>query len=158
MRDTPEQSPDLKGLAADQVAAHMEGLAIGSSLAVDSSSEICDVLELLIPDILRREHNEWERESIDGFFFSVAVKNDDRSCELAGTCLLITDQTVTPFALNISVSGPGQLGSFRIRLGEPGIGPLGISGPVCTSRAARQMLSDLTGRLGDVHWVYDAAL
>jgi hypothetical protein len=153
-----QQTPDLERLAASQLAARLEGLAVGSLLSVDSSSDLCDTLELLIPEILRLEHREWEKESIDGFFFSSAVKSDERSSELAGTCILISDQTVTPFALNVSLTETGMFRSFRIRLGELGTGPLGISGPACNSRAAQEMLFALNGRLDRVDWVYDVAV
>lgn len=158
MEHTHQQTPDLERIAANQVAARLEESAIGSRLSIDSSSDLCNTLELLIPEILRREHSEWDKESIDGFFFSSAVKNDERSCELAGTCILISDQTVTPFALNLSLAETGMFRFFRIRLGEPGRGPLGISGPPCNSRAAQEVLFALNERLDRVDWAYDVAL
>jgi hypothetical protein len=155
---TYRRAPDLERLAAEQVAACLKQVPVGSPLPIDSSSELCDTLELLIPEILRRTHPEWGAESIDGFFFSSAVKNDDVSAELAGTCILISDQTVTPFALDLRLSDPQVFASFRIRLGEPGEGPLGISGPECGSCAARDMLLVLNARLERVDWVYDVTL
>lgn len=155
---THRRSPDLKRLAAEQIAACLEAVPIGAPLLVDSSSDLCDTLELLVPEILRREHSEWGNESIDGFFFSFAVKTDEASAELAGTCILISDQTVTPFALNVSLSNRFEFGSFRVRLGEPGGGPLGISGPACNSRAAHEMLLALDVRLERVDWIYDVSL
>lgn len=153
-----KETPDLERLAANQLAARLKGLAVGSPLSVDSSSDLCDTLEMLIPGVLRRDHREWEKESIDGFFFSHAIKSDECSSELAGTCILISDQTVTPFALNLSLADTAGFRSFRIRLGEPGGGPLGISGPVCNSRAAQKMLLTLDARLDRVAWVYDSAM
>lgn len=155
---TDERSPDLERLAAEQVAGCLKQVPVGSPLPIDSSSELCDTLEPLIPEILRRTHPEWGDESIDGFFFSSAVKKDDASAELAGTCILISDQTVTPFALDLRLSDRQEFAFFRIRLGEPGEGPLGISGPECTSRGARDMLLALNSRLEQVDWVYDVAL
>jgi hypothetical protein len=76
----------------------------------------------------------------------------------SGTCILISDQTVAPFALSLSLADADTFRSFRIRLGEPGTGPLGISGPACDSRAGQEMLFALNGRLGRVDWVYDVAL
>ena len=150
--------PNLERLAAEQIAACLQGVPVGSPLAVDSSSDLCDTLELLIPEILRREHPEWERESIDGFFFSTAVKSNEGGAELWGTCILISDQTVTPFWLDLSLSDPGVFEAVRIKLGEPGAGALGISGPVCTSRAAVEMLDDLNARLEQVAWVYEVTV
>lgn len=147
--------PDLRRRAASQVAACLDGVAVGAALPIDSASDLCDTLEFVIPKILRREHSEWERESIDGFFFSLAVKYDERAAELAGTCILISDQTVTPFALDMRLSDTETFESLRILLGEPGQGPLGISGPACTSVAARTMLAGLNRRLHEVDWAYD---
>jgi hypothetical protein len=154
----PGQTPDLERLAARQLAAYLNSVATGSALPISSSSDLCDTLELLIPRFLRRTHPEWENESIDGFYFSRAVKCGDTSAELVGTCILISDQTVTPFELDVAVSEDGLLRPLRIRLGEPGGGPLGISGPVCTSSAAAGMLDALNVRLNRVEWVYDFAI
>ncbi|MGO9973630.1 MAG: hypothetical protein ACLP01_12675 [Solirubrobacteraceae bacterium] len=149
------EAPDLGQLAAEQIAACLHAVSGGSPLQVDSSSELCFTLELLIPEVLRRKHPEWARESIDGFFFSSAVKTAERSAELAGTCILIGDQAVTPFALTLSLSDAEGFRAFRIRLGEPGKGPLGISGPECNSPAARDVLVGLNTRLERINWVYD---
>jgi hypothetical protein len=153
-----QQRPDLNRLAANQFAAVLDGKAVGAALPLSSSSDICATLELLIPAALRPRYPEWETESIDGFFFSSAVWSFEHSAEIAGTCILITDQTVTPFALDVELDDAETLRSFRIRLGEPGDGPLGISGPKCTSDAAREMLDGLNARLDQIAWVYDLAL
>lgn len=152
------RTPDLERLAASQLASCLEQTAIGSPLAIDSASNLCDTLELLIPEVLRREHSEWERESLDGFFFATTVKNDAESADLAGTCILISDQTVTPFLLSVRLAGIAAFRNFRIRLGEPGEGALRISGPDCNSSAAQEMLLSLDARLDQIEWVYDAAL
>lgn len=149
---------DLMQLAAEQVASLLEMVPVGSEIPLDSSSDLCDTLELLLPEFLRRDHPEWETESIDGFFFSSTLKTDEASAELVGTCILISDQTVTPFALSLSLSDSREFRTLRIRLGEPGGGPLGISGPGCNSRAAQQMLFASTARLALIEWVYDVAL
>jgi hypothetical protein len=155
---TGGQVPDLEQLAATQLAACLAGVPVGSRLAIDSSSEVCFTLERLIPEILSSEHPEWRRESIDGFFIASAIKSDEDSAELAGTCILISDQTVTPFALNLSLLPSRRFGAVRIRLGEPGGGRLCISGPGCNSWAAQNMLLALNARLESVHWAYDLAL
>jgi hypothetical protein len=150
-------SPELRGLAAEQVAALLEEVPDGSPLALDSSGELCNTLELLVPELLRRQHHEWKTESIDGFFFSSAVKISELSAELVGTCILISDQTVTPFALDMSLAGWHDFAALRIRLGEPGSGPLGISGPRCNSSAADKLLYALNTRLAFVDWAYDVS-
>src|SRR4051812_43693379 len=118
--DMQRRSPDLERLAAEQVSTYLERVSVGSSLPIDSSAALCDILELLVPEILRRSNPEWQKESIDGFFFSTAVKTADVSAQLAGTCILISDQTVTPFALSLRLSDAHRFHEIRIRLGEPG--------------------------------------
>jgi hypothetical protein len=115
----------LSAAAAEQVARCLAPAAVGAPLAVRSSCELCFTLELLTLELLRREHPEWARESIDGFFFSSGVKTDEVSAELAGTRILIRDQTVTPFTLGIGLAGSTAFQVFRIRLEEAGDGPLG---------------------------------
>ena len=152
-----QRTPDLEQIAANQVADLLERVAVGDPLPLDSAADLCDTLELFIPSLLRRDHPEWEKESIDGFFFSSAVKTGEDSAALVGTCILISDQTVTPIALNLSVLGGGRFRSIRIRLGEPGQGPLGISGPITNSRSAREMLTSIATRTERVDWVYEVS-
>lgn len=145
---------DLERLVAEQLAGYIDRVPIGGTLAVKSSSELCDMLERLVPQVLRRTYPEWGKESIDGFFFSQAVKSSATSAELAGTCILISDQTVTPFALELTLSESGTLAAATMSVGEPGEGALGISGPGCNSRAAQELLFLLNERLARVEWQY----
>ena len=147
--------PDLRRLAAEHLAAHLDRVPVGSSFVIDSSAALCDVLELLVPESLRPTNPEWQKESIDGFFFASAVKTGEGSAEMAGTCILISDQSVTPFALSVSLADNHRIETLRVRLGEPGGGRLGISGPACNSRAGEELLQGLVSRLGDVRWKYD---
>jgi len=153
-----DQSPDLELLAARQLADLLENVVIGASVPISSSSDICDTLELLVPQVLRVARPEWERESIDGFDFSHAVKRGVASAELAGMCILISDQAVTPFRLDLTIADDGSLRSSSIRVGEPGNGPLGISGPACNSRAAAELLAGLDARMDRIDWVYSATM
>lgn len=151
-------SSHLERLAAEGVAALLRPARVGSSVAIDPANDLCDILELLVPELLRQCHPEWVSESIDGFFFSVALKTDEMALELAGTCILISDQSVTPFSFSICLANSQKFRIFRIRLGEAGRGNLGISGPDCNSTAALVMLHGLEARLEGVKWVYDVAL
>lgn len=156
--DTHRRPPDLERLAAEQVASYLDRADLDSSLAIDPSAALFDILELLVPEILRRTNPEWQKESIDGFFVSSAVKTGDASADLTGTCILISDQAATPFTLSMRLADPHRFESLRIRLGEPGNGPLGISGPACNSRAAQEMLQGLNARLEAVQWRYDVTV
>jgi hypothetical protein len=152
------QPPDVWPRAAGDLAALLAGLPVGSPLSIDSGSDISTTLEYLIPRLLRRDHEEWSRESIDGFYFSHAVKTGTNSAELAGVCILISDQSLTPFQLSLSLSGEGAFDSLRIRLGEPGDGALGISGPKWSPEAAVNLPPALDARLDQVSWVYDVVI
>lgn len=116
------------------------------------------MLERLLPEVLSEKHTEWTGESLDGFCFSHATRNGLRSAELAGTCILISDQAMTPFRLNVDLSAEGSISRFRIRLGESGGGRLDISGPGWGTSAAWELLYLLDQRLDLVDWVYDESL
>jgi hypothetical protein len=149
--------PDLASVVAREVAKLLDAVEIGSPLQVGSASSVCPVLERLVPQVLAARHSEWGSESLDGFYFSHAVRTGSRSAEFAGTCILISDQAMTPFRMNFDLSDKSTM-TLRIRLGEPlGNGPLGISGPPWGSSAARELLSLLDERLDIVDWVYDEA-
>lgn len=155
MTGTPPQTPDFRRLAAHEVANLIGGVEIGSSLPVDSSSVLCGILEMLVPQVLRDDHPEWQKESIDGFLFSSAIRVEETSVRLSGLCILISDQTVTPFSLDMRLRDGESLQSLRIRLGEAGHGGLGMVGPVIGSGAARHMLESLESRLDAIDWIYD---
>jgi hypothetical protein len=144
--------------AAEELAACMEGAAAGAPLPIDSGSALAATLEYLVPQLLAQSHAEWRGESLDGFYFSSAVRSDNRSAVLAGLCILMTDQTVTPFTLNLSMSDEAKLKRVRIRLGEPGGGRLGISGPVAGSSDVLKSLWALDARLETIDWVYDVEI
>lgn len=147
--------PDLSRLAAEHLATLLESVPVGAPLLIEPAAGLCDVLEFLVPSVLRRRHPEWGGESLDGLRFSSAVKTGELSAQLTGLCILISDQSVTPFRLSIRLSDSGGLARLRIRLGEPGGGPLGISGPSVNSNAASRLLGALDGRAEAIDWVYE---
>jgi hypothetical protein len=149
-------SLELSRLAAEHLAVLLEPVPVGGPLLIEPTAVLCDVLELLVPSVLGRRHPEWRGESLDGFRFSSAVKTGDLSAELTGLCILIGDQSVTPFRLSMRLSDSGGLDRLGIRLGEPGGGPLGISGPAVNSSAASRLLRKLDGRAETLDWVYEA--
>ncbi|WP_437875264.1 hypothetical protein [Sorangium sp. So ce513] len=147
--------------AASQLASElhdlMQGLPVGAQFTVPPSADICCSLELFIPGVLRLQYPEWEKESLDGIFVARATKTGSAAAELIGTCILISDQTVTPFLLDLNVSRKDDfhaVTAFQIMIGEPGSGPLGISGPPCNSREAQRLLMSLIDRIDEVAWSY----
>lgn len=151
-----ERRRPLKQILASELNELLMNAAVGAEFVISSSAPICYTLELFIPELLRRRHVEWTHESLDGFFIASSKKTGPAAAELIGTCILISDQSVTPFRASFVVSTDGiSLAAHRVRLGEPGVGSLGISGPPCNSKDARRLLENLTARIDRVQWVYD---
>jgi len=160
MTDPKSRKPsaDLDVRVASQLEELLAGVPVGSEFSILPSSDLCYSLELFMPRVLRRLHPEWSTESCDGIFVARALKIGPKEVDIAGACILISDQTVTPFRVELLLSPSGKaIRSFRVRLGEPGGGRLGISGPSCNSPEAEELLSTLPARLHDVDWSYDVA-
>jgi hypothetical protein len=153
-----ERRGDLRATLALELKVLMSDVPVGSDFAVAPSSDLCFSLELLIPRMLRLDYPEWMRESLDGVFVARARRTAPAAAELVGTCILISDQAVTPFQVSLVLSPSGDtLESYRVRIGEPGNGPLGISGPDCNSPEAITLLANLISRLDRVTWSYEIA-
>jgi hypothetical protein len=137
----------------------MVNAPVGSDIGRQSTRHLQSVMEVLITQALCREHAEWQGESIDGFRFASVAKTGDESVGFLGLCILITDQTVAPVNLDV-VLWPDRkaVRRLRIRLGEAGGGPLGISGPSCTSAAAGKLLVSLPARFPAIEWIYDVTI
>ena len=155
MPDAEGSAKRVEAIVAAEVAAMTAGMPIGAEFAVASSARICPALEYFIPQLLCRTFPEWKGESLDGFFIARARKTGPRAVELVGTCILITDQAVTPFMLTLE-SSPSRdsVTSHRVHLGERGRGPLGISVADCNSTKAARLLETLVARLDRVSWTY----
>lgn len=133
----------------------LDGMPANSHFEVPPSADVCHSLELFLPRTLRVQYPEWEKESLDGIFVARATKTGARTAEFVGTCILISDQTVTPFSVELDVAGPqGPVTVLSLNLGEPGTGPLGISGPVANSKDAQRLLACLLDRIDDIAWSY----
>jgi hypothetical protein len=147
----------LEATLASEVCMLLEGVPIGQEFEMQPSEEMLFSLELFVPRLLATRVADWMFESLDGFFVARAVKKGPTTAELAGTCILITDQAVTPFKLELRIGSPDApfLKRVRIRIGEPGRGKLGISGPSVNSRAASKLLAGLLPRIESVSWSYD---
>lgn len=159
--DLPQPNPQtrnrsLEATLASELHALLARVAVGSTFTVAPSSDLCASLELFIPTLLSARHPEWKSESLDGVFVAIARKTGAATAELAGTCILISDQTVTPLLTEITLSLSGErIESFRARIGEPGGGRLGISGPGCNSKEAQAPLAAVDARRRSIAWAYD---
>ena len=153
--ETPRAPQALEVQIASELSTMLHSVPDGSVFVVHPSDDFCYSLELFMPMMLAKRFPEWEKESLDGIFVAEARKIRDSAAQFAGTCILISDQTVTPFFVEIALSPSGDsIRSFRVRLGEPGKGRLGISGPACNSVDAQQLLATVTRRLNDIDWSY----
>jgi hypothetical protein len=146
-------NPRLESQLASELGEMIRHVPVGGQFGVPPSANFCMSLELFIPQQLRSFYPEWDRESLDGIFVARAEKTGLLSAHLVGTCIIISDQTVTPFSIDLELSS-ASVSCFKIMLGEPGGGALGISGPKCNSREAKQLFETLINRLGSIDWSY----
>lgn len=144
-------------LLATELERMTSGVRVGATFDLPPSSRLCSSLELFLPQLLTTRYAKWKWESLDGFFIAKAIRTGPTAIELIGTCILISDQTVTPFLVQLEVLRSANSLSVavpRLQLGEPGGGQLGISGPPCNSSAAGRLFSGLLDRISDVQWCY----
>lgn len=128
---------------------------VGSGFQLEPSSNLCFLLEIAIPQILSCHHSEWQGETLDGIFVASAQKLDLESAQLSGTCILMRDQSLTPFSLRLVLDASlSKLASCQILLGESGRGHLGISGPSCHSDKGQILQYTLMERISHIQWVY----
>ncbi|WP_407538708.1 hypothetical protein Q0M94_11035 [Deinococcus radiomollis] len=145
----------LDAKVASELAFILENIAEETDLMVKPSTELCNVLELYIPEQLAYSYPEWKSESLDGFFIASAMKTEPRTVKLTGSCILISDQTVTPFSMRLSLTLPrDSIASYQVYLGEPGGGRLGISGPLYGSSLAGKFMENVVPRLEHIEWSY----
>jgi hypothetical protein len=157
MRDDTKLAPPdrLSTTISSGLCALIGGLSVGTRFEVRSDSDMCGALELFFPRLLRIEYQEWLHESLDGIFIESAIKKSENSVVIAGVCILIRDQTLTPFESEISISSSGDdVVGCALQIGEPGGGALAISGPSCNSTDAVLYRANLMARLDNIEWVF----
>lgn len=145
---------------ASEIARLLRDVPLDAELAIEPLSELCSSLERFVPQLLFEHYDEWRGESLDGVYVARATKTTSHTLSLLGTCILISDQTVVPFYAAFAVNASRDaIESFEISIGEPGGGPLGISGPPCGSGQATRLHHRLPARfdLGRIEWVYKVA-
>jgi hypothetical protein len=150
-----QDTSSLEAKVASELGSLLDKTSVASVLKVEPSTDLLYLLELYIPQLLLRHYPEWEKESLDGFLLANARRIGTETAEFAGLCILISDQTVTPFLIRLAVtSSRDSIESYRVFLGESGGGHLGISGPPCNSPDAQKMLENFSTHLGNIHWLY----
>lgn len=85
----------------------------------DAFQVVTSALEFYLPAVLREIHACWKYESLDGVLHELAVKTGARQVEIAGLCILISDQTLTPFHVRLRYSADvDEIEWLDCRLGE----------------------------------------
>lgn len=133
-------------------------LPVGGTLPNDFSCPLWSSLEYLAGWVLRRDNPEWDDEALDGFDFRLIRREDEHTLALAGAAILIRDQTMTPCTIRLRSSALGHLECLEMRLGYPGSGLLGISGPPWNSTPAIALAMQTAAASDSVPWVYNVVL
>lgn len=82
---------------------------------------VLNALEHYLPHLLRQVHSYWLNESLDGFQTVVATKTGERSLEMFGGAILISDQRWTPFELSLRLAtNELRVAHLRCRIGARG--------------------------------------
>ena len=150
-----EEKNKLSRFVAADLGPLFESAPVGADVSIPADSSLCSSLELFLPALLRSEHPKWRWESLDGLFVEQATRVSARSMRLWGACILISDQTLTPFMATLEVSTSGEsIAHCELYLGEPGEGELGISGPKTNSRNALSYRSGIAERLERIKWIF----
>ena len=135
----------------------LRGVDLGAMPAGDCLDELRASLEVYMPALLAIDYHEWVgTECIDEVFIEEFVKVEKMRAVVCGAVMLMSDGRITPFCIDMKGDAErGWLGPVRLRLGEPGGGRIGISGPCSGSGKAVTLLSRLPNRLDSVDWVYE---
>jgi hypothetical protein len=111
-------------------------------------------LEHFIPQILAEVYPYWKGESLDGFFLSDTKKLGEEQAELRGVCILISDQAITPFHIQIHLSPlDDEIDQMVCHLGSRGNGAGGME-RVAWSQWRGHTRSFLQDPLKPIDWVY----
>jgi hypothetical protein len=132
----------------------LENVADGSALDRDSEAmrDVLDRLEWWLPTILAEVYPFWKGEELDGFYLAFASKTGPSEAELAGACILINDQTITPFQLRLQVARDmDEIAWLECRVGDAGTGKGGIRRAPCVST---KVIYAVVDRPDSIHWVY----
>jgi hypothetical protein len=160
MKGESWRGTELEGRVVSEIVHALRDIQTNTELSITPSSELCSLLERFLPQLLRQQYPKWRGESLDGVFVARARKASPSGIEIVGTCILMSDQTLAPLLAAFEVV-PSQdaIASFNVSIGEPGGGPLGISGPPCNSGQATRLQQGLAMRFdfGEIEWVYRVA-
>ena len=143
---------------AEQLTSRALRTMLGRAAVGDSIQQFAEFLEFLsglewlLPKVLEEIHPEWKWESLDGFQVFAAHRTWNQEAELTGYCILITDQTLTPFHLRLQIApAVDEISWLELKLGErspSGMVRLPYSAPPLRWTAA------LKDGIDTIDWVY----
>jgi hypothetical protein len=118
--------------------AALKGHSIGDVL--ENSHELCEFctsLHFYLPGVLQEIHEEWKGEALDGIYPEIARKSDELQIEIAGLCIFLNDQTLTPIHVRLEISPKrNQVVYLDCKLGQ-----MGPEGMIRTPYVRRNMLA-----------------
>jgi hypothetical protein len=145
----------LETTVAFELVAILKEISVESALMVQPSGGFLSSLEFYIPQLLSHHYPEWENESLDGFYFTNARKIGLETAEFAGSCILISDQSLAPVLIRLTLSpARDSIAAYQVFLGEGAYGRVGISGSSRNSRKGRQLLDIFSERPNEIRWNY----
>lgn len=98
--------------------------------------------------MLREVHAYWKHESLDGVFHELAVKTGSRTARIAGHCILISDQTLTPYHVQLRYAfDADEIEWFDCRLGE-------IRGDDMVRIPYNRSVRSVSDRLNTIQWKF----
>jgi hypothetical protein len=137
--------------------AILSGVANG--IEIEDSEQFRDFLlglEFFLPDVLREIHPEWNDESLDGFLPYSVRKTADQEVEIIGHCILISDQTTTPFHLRLQLAADvDEVSWLELKLGERGESGM-VRRPYSNPPSLKRVATLKDGK-DTIDWVYKVA-
>ncbi len=115
---------------------------------------VVSALEFYVFAVLREVHAFWKHESLDGVFHEVAIKTAARQAEIAGLCILISDQTLTPYHVQLRCAPDlDEIEWLDCRLGEIYDDKM-VRIPYSSERGGKWSVAD---RLKSIKWQFHVA-
>lgn len=102
-------APDIDYLElqlAVELSRLLDGLSIGARIEVPHAADLCSIFERFLPRELVAQYAEWRGQALDGFFMASATKTGAGTAEFLGLAVLMSDQRVTPFFVELELAGP----------------------------------------------------
>ena len=147
---------NIEHTLSTELAELIATVPVGGLFTVAPSSDFAFSLELFIPGVLKKRFPEWELESLDGIFVTHACRTGLLEVEMYGMCILITDQTCTPFRVNFEIyKEVSRLFKYHVLIGEQGSGHLKISGPKINTEEANVLLRNINDRIKAIVWTFE---